>query len=72
MKKIEGLRIYFTNFKTGHRYGPVKLNSLENLQSILQQHNEFDAYLIIENKNNSDNIIERGEIEHPITRKRKL
>lgn len=71
-QNYEGLVIYFQEYTKGTRYGPVKLKSLDDLEEILHEHNNFDEYLIIKKSINGDEPIERGEIEHPITRKRKL
>lgn len=69
MKRKDGLRIYFTSNK-GYHYGPIEMKSMDDLEYLLHEHNDYDRYMIIETKNNSDIPVKTGDIEHVKKRKR--
>lgn len=71
-KSRDGLYVYFEDY-SGHRCGPVKLNTLEDLEYLIDQHrNIHDRYLVIlKDSINGDTPITQGSIEPSITRKRK-
>lgn len=69
MMHKDGLRIYFVSNK-GYHYGPIDMKSMDDLEYLLHEHKEYDRYIIIETKNNSDIPVKTGDIEHVKKRKR--
>lgn len=67
----DGLYLYFSDYD-GHRFGPVKLNSIDDLEDEINKHRDYTRYMVIErNKLKGDTPIAQGEIERKVRSKRK-
>lgn len=75
MVVYDSIRIYYISDK-GYYLGPKKMEARTveevdlELPSLIQQHREYDRYIVIGNVNHGDDAITKGEIEHSVKRRK--